>query len=94
MADGRHCGVKGLVVTIINEVEEIGGGHQWEPLAQIALATDDYTFGRLRSSTSGPWHYRLCLEPDGVQDGCDVEELPAQVAADILAKLCGVYVYE
>lgn len=39
------------------------------------------------------WNYGLVLEPDSLQDGCDVEELDEDTAIQILGKLFNIHIY-
>jgi hypothetical protein len=39
------------------------------------------------------WHYGLVLEPDSLQDGCDVEELDEDTAIQILGNMFGIHIY-
>jgi len=40
------------------------------------------------------WHFGLVLEPDSIQDGCDVEELDELTALRIMGQLFNIHIYE
>ena len=46
------------------------------------------------SLNSVRWQFGLVLEPDSIQDGCDVEELDELSALDIMGKLFNIHIYD
>lgn len=46
------------------------------------------------SLNSITWYYGIVLEPDSIQDGCDVEELDELTALKIMGELFNIHIYE
>ena len=57
----------------------------------FALIQHAQSDGNLNEVT---WHYGLVLEPDSIQDGCDVEELDELTALRIMGQLFNIHIYE
>lgn len=67
--------------------------HKFTDLATLEVEDETYKFYQTLVKESGKTYYGLGLEESAMCDGCDVQELPHDIAAKILARLCGVYVY-
>ena len=73
--------------------------HVFETLDRVEI--DAESFALIRYATLGEaslndvnWHYGLVLEPDSLQDGCDVEELDEKTALLLMSKLFGIYIFD
>lgn len=59
----------------------------------------EFTLVRYQNSFEGEidpngWTLGLVLEPDSIQDGCDVEELDELTAIDIMGQLFNIHIYD
>ena len=67
--------------------------HTFDTLTNFETGDYKYHMYRMTDLKSGKTFYRLGLDEAPDMGACDVEEIPHDIACEIVAKLFGIYVY-
>jgi len=74
------------------EVEPKPTGYEFQDLQTVTIGDETYTLYEMHNLKTDKKFYRIGLEPDPNQDGCDVEVMPQTHAVEFIEKVFNLHV--